>query len=87
MSQPADYAILDHLLEGCQIIGFDRRYLYVNETAARHGRRTIPELVGCKMVDLYPGVEATTMYALLERCLNERTPAEFENVFTYPIEL
>ncbi len=84
MSQPADFAILDHLLEGCQIIGFDRRYLYVNETAARHGRRTIPELVGRKMVDLYPGVEATTMYALIERCLNERTPAEFENAFTYP---
>lgn len=83
MDQPAEYAILDHLREGCQVIGFDRRYRYVNAAAARHGRTTPTELIGKKMTDLYPGVEATTMYAFLERCLDQRLPAEFENEFTF----
>ncbi|HRE30159.1 MAG TPA: PAS domain-containing protein, partial [Anaerolineales bacterium] len=64
--------------------GFDRRYRYVNAAAARHGRSTPIELIGQKMTDLYPGVEATTLYTLLERCLDQRLPAEFENEFTYP---
>ncbi len=84
MIEPSDYSVLDHLLEGCQIIDADRRYLYVNDTAARHGQHTIGELIGQRMVDLYPGVETTTMYTLLERCLEERLPATFENAFTYP---
>ena len=32
--------ILDNSLEGCQIIGFDFRYLYVNKTVVKQGRHT-----------------------------------------------
>jgi hypothetical protein len=34
---------IEHLLEGVQVIGFDWTYLYLNETAARHGRRPAGE--------------------------------------------
>ena len=35
---------IDHLREGVQVISYDWRYLYVNETAALHGRRSAAEL-------------------------------------------
>lgn len=84
MTQTFDYSILDHLLEGCQIIGFDFRYVYVNDAAAKHGRKSKDELLGYTMMELYPGIEATVMFSLLKRCMHERKPAMLENEFTYP---
>jgi len=75
---------LDNLLEGCQIISFDWRYLYVNETVAKHGRRTKMELLGHTMMEVYPGIENTDMFRILQRSMNERTSAHIENEFTYP---
>ncbi|HLB48479.1 MAG TPA: HD domain-containing phosphohydrolase [Anaerolineales bacterium] len=75
---------LDNMLEGCQLIGFDWRYLYVNNAVARQGRRTKEELLGHTMMEVYPGIEATAMFAVLRRCMAERTPSHLENEFTYP---
>ncbi len=75
---------LDNLLEGCQIIGFDWRYQYVNEAAARHGRRTPAELVGRTMMEAYPGIEDTAVFAALRRGMEERTPESLEAEFTFP---
>ena len=41
---------LDNMMEGCQIIGFDWRYLYVNATAAKQGRSTVAALTGRTMM-------------------------------------
>lgn len=30
-------SVLDQMMEGCQLIGFDWRYLYVNESVTRQG--------------------------------------------------
>lgn len=84
MEQKIDYSIFDHLLEGCQIIDFDFRYVYVNEVAAKHGRKTKDELLGRTMMEVYPGIESTAMFSVLKKCLAERTFAEIENEFTYP---
>ena len=75
---------LDNMLEGCQIIGFDWRYLYVNDAVVRHGRKTKEELWGHTMMEVYPGIEKTDMYTALRRCMDERTPSHMENEFTYP---
>jgi PAS domain S-box-containing protein len=75
---------LDGMLEGCQIIGFDWRYLYVNDATARHGRRTKEELLGHTMKEIYPGIEDTEVFAHLQRCMEERVPHQMENEFTYP---
>ncbi|MDP2917395.1 MAG: MASE3 domain-containing protein, partial [Dehalococcoidia bacterium] len=75
---------LDGMLEGCQIVGFDWRYLYVNDVAARHGRRGKEELLGHTMMELYPGIENTEMFAQLRKCTENRTPHRMENEFTYP---
>ena len=76
--------ILDSLLEGCQVIGFDWRYLYVNEAAARQGRRPKEELLGRTMMESYPGIEDTSMFSVLRRCMNERAHDRMENEFTFP---
>ena len=38
-SEERSHHILDHMLEGCQIIGFDWKYLYVNRSAEIHNKR------------------------------------------------
>ncbi|HEV7765773.1 MAG TPA: PAS domain S-box protein [Thermoanaerobaculia bacterium] len=72
---------LDNLLEGCQIIDRDWRYVYVNPTAARQGGRTVDELVGRTMEESYPGIEQTPMFVVLRRCMKTWTAETFDNEF------
>ncbi|MBX3216209.1 MAG: PAS domain-containing protein [Labilithrix sp.] len=74
---------LDHLLEGFQIVAPDWTYVYVNPSAANHGRKTPDELVGKKMTDVYPGIESTPLFAMLARAMDERTRASMENLFGF----
>jgi PAS domain S-box-containing protein len=75
---------LDRLHVGFQVLSFDWHYIYVNPAAAAHGRRAVAELEGKSMLDLYPGIEDTAMFRVLERCMNDRVADEFDNLFTYP---
>ncbi len=74
---------LDHMLEGCQIIGFDFRYLYINDAAATHGRHSKKALLGRKMMEAYPGIEETEMFAFLRKCMENRIAQRLENRFDY----
>lgn len=73
----------DSLREGVQIVSPDWRYLYLNETAARHGRKPRAELLGKTMLESYPGIEASPMFAVLKRCLRDEQHAILENEFEY----
>ena len=84
MQDTAPSHVLDNLLEGCQIIGFDFRYIYLNEAAAAHGGTTTGELLGRRMDECFPGIEATAMFAVLARCMTERAPARMDNHFALP---
>ncbi len=75
---------LDGMMEGCQIISHDWRYLYLNEVAARDGRRQAAELLGKTMMECYPGIESTPMFAALRHCLETQQMERMENVFVYP---
>lgn len=75
---------LDHLLEGCQIIGRDWRYLYVNDAIVRQGRSTRKKLLGHTMMECYPGIEKTPFFSRLERCMRERVSDLMDNEFTFP---
>ena len=76
--------VLDSLLEGFQVIGFDYRYLYVNSTVAQQARSTPAQLLGRSMSGCFPGIEQSAMYAELERCMRDRTPHRMENEFPFP---
>ena len=75
---------LDSLIEGFQVIGFDWTYLYVNPAAARHGQRRPDELCGRKIWEIYPDIRGTSTFAVLSRCMSDRTTATLENQFTFP---
>ena len=70
---------LNNMLEGCQIIDYDWRYIYVNDTAAIQGRHQPEEMLMRSMMELYPGVEKTEMFAALQLCMENRTPHRMEN--------
>ncbi|MBL9037823.1 MAG: PAS domain-containing protein [Archangium sp.] len=79
----ASIEVLDHLLEGCQIISPEFRYLYVNDLAVKQAHRPRSELIGQTMMACYPGIEATPMFAALSRSMRERVADHFENEFTF----
>jgi PAS domain S-box-containing protein len=75
---------LDNMIEGCQILDFDLRYLYMNEVAARQGSTTPEQMLGRRIVDAWPGVEQTELYAKIVKVLRNRTAARFESDFQFP---
>jgi PAS domain S-box-containing protein len=72
---------LENMIEGCQIIDHNFRYLYVNEAAARQSGLARKKLQGRVMTTLFPGIEATEMFRTLRKCLSERVYSEMENNF------
>lgn len=78
------YTAVENLPVGFQVVDFDWRYIYVNPAAAAHARRPVGDLEGKSMLDVYPDIESTAMFRLLERCMNDRVADEFENLFTFP---
>ena len=74
---------LDNMLEGCQIIGYDWRYLYVNDAVIRHGHKAKEALLGHTMMEVYPDIEDTEMFAAIRRCMEKRIPHRMENEFTF----
>jgi PAS domain S-box-containing protein len=76
--------VLDDMLEGVQIIGFDWRYLYLNRSAEGHNRRPNEELLGQVYMEVWPGVESTHVFAMIKRCMEMRQSCQMQNEFVYP---
>ena len=77
---------LDNMLEGCQLIGFDWRYIYLNDTADKHNRCKKEELLGNKYMDMWPGIEDTEVFRIIKHCMEERVPHHMENEFVFSDE-
>ncbi len=75
---------LDGILEGCQLIGFDWRCLYINEPAAVHNRRPSAEVLGKTLMQAWPGFEQAAAYRLIDRGLRERVATQDEVEFVFP---
>src|SRR5687767_33175 len=71
--------ILDQLREGCQILDRNWRYLYVNDAAARQSRRRKDDMVGRTIMEAYPGIDKTAIFATLTKCMTTRTAARAVN--------
>ncbi|WP_162909706.1 ATP-binding protein [Aggregatilinea lenta] len=74
---------LETMLESCQIIGFDWRYLYVNDAAARYGRQPKQDLLGHTMMECYPGIEETHLFDVMRMCMEKRISHMEEFEFFY----
>ena len=75
---------LESMMEGCQIIGFNWKYHFINTVAAGQGKMTVQELTGCTMMEAYPGIETTDVFRRLKQCMQNRVPQAFENEFVFP---
>jgi PAS domain S-box-containing protein len=74
----------ENLIEGCQIISPDWRYLYVNNAACKQAHKTKKELLGRRMMDVFPGIENTIMFETLRKCIREQCTATLANEYLYP---
>ena len=75
---------LDTMMEGVQIIGYDWKYKYVNEALVKESKYSKEELIGFTMMEKYPGIEHTGMFAVLQKCMNDRKSKIMENEFVFP---
>lgn len=76
--------LVDNMIEGVQIIGFDWTYRYLNDAAVEHARKSREELVGKRMQDVYPGIAGSELFSIMQECMEQRTPRRFDNDFVYP---
>ena len=76
--------ILDSLLEGCLVIGYNWRYLYVNRAGAAHNGKETEDLLGLTLMEAFPGFEETQVFKVLNLCMDKREPCLIENEFHYP---
>ncbi|HVZ48411.1 MAG TPA: PAS domain S-box protein [Gemmatimonadaceae bacterium] len=83
-SEERYHSTLDAVVEGCQLLDFEWRYLYLNDAASRHNRRPNAELLGRTMPECWPGIDQTEVFALFKRCMEQRTPGVMELQFTFP---
>lgn len=75
---------LDNMLEGMQIHDFNYRYLYVNNAVVKSGIYCREELIGYSLMEKYPGIEQTEVFAAITRCLKQRKAEHLETKFTFP---
>lgn len=75
---------LDYMIEGCQIIDRDWRYVYVNNSVAAQGKKSKQELLGHTMMQAYPGIDSTPLFYHLRNCMVNRVSTRIENEFTFP---
>lgn len=77
------HSTLDSIIEGCQLIGPDWRYLYLNRAAEKHNRRPKEELVGRTMQECWPGIEDAPVFQLLQRSRDLGVPVHEEIEFHF----
>ena len=76
--------MLNRITEGCQIIDYEWRYVFLNNAATEHSMQKKETLLGFKIFDRYPGIEKTELFVALRDCMKNRNPHTFVNEFTYP---
>ncbi|MGX7666121.1 ATP-binding protein [Flavobacterium pedocola] len=78
------YAAFDNMIEGVQVVTFEWRYFYANESLAKMGLTTIQEMMGNTMMDIYPGFEKTEIFQSLKKSMDERIPVATVTEFKFP---
>jgi PAS domain S-box-containing protein len=75
---------LDDMLEGCQILDKDWRYLYINDAAEKQSRRPKNEIIGMSYKEIWPEMESTEVFSAMKICMEKGIPQTLENeiVFT-----
>ncbi len=66
------HQLMDNMTEGYSVIGFDWRFVYINNSAAAHGRSTPDQLIGKNLLQAFPEIEKGEIFKSFERVMSER---------------
>jgi two-component system, cell cycle sensor histidine kinase and response regulator CckA len=78
-SQNRIRATLDQMMEGCQIIGHDGRFVYINDAAETHLRKRREDLIGKAIQEVWQGGEDVRVLEHVRRCLKEQAIVHVEH--------
>jgi PAS domain S-box-containing protein len=73
-------AMLDNMLEGCQIIDFEWRHVYINDLVLKYSGRRREEMIGHTLMESYPGIDKSAVFAMFQRCMTDRVPQHLPSV-------
>jgi PAS domain S-box-containing protein len=74
---------LDHMIEGVQIIGFDWKYIYVNDSMVQQSGLEKDGIIGNEIIKLFPGLKDTELEKGLKKCFEERVSVLLESPIPY----
>jgi PAS domain S-box-containing protein len=74
----------DRVMVACQVIDFNWRYLYVNDSVAELARRPKEELLGHTVMEVFPDIESSEIFRAVKRCMETRISQRIEDEFVYP---
>lgn len=75
---------IDNMLEGCQIISRNWKYLYLNNAVIKQSRKSKDELLEHTMMEAYPGIENTPLFKILQECMEHQKSCQVKNEFLFP---
>lgn len=75
---------IETMTEGCQIINFDWKYLYINDAAEKQNRCSKESLLDNIYMEMWPGVENTEVFRKMKICMDNRILQKFEHEFVFP---
>ncbi|MFH7042587.1 response regulator [Paucibacter sp. JuS9] len=76
--------LLDNMLEACQILDRDWRYLYLNAAAARQNRQPVEAMLGWRMQEVFPGIEHSAAFLPLQECMEQGKEFRGEVEYQFP---
>ncbi|MDQ6903239.1 MAG: PAS domain S-box protein [Bacteroidota bacterium] len=74
--------LLQNMREGIQVIGYDWRYRFVNDSVVHQSKYSNEELLGRTMMEMFPEIENTALFKILQKCMTARNAQIAENEFT-----
>ena len=77
------YEVFDQINEGVQIINANWEYVYVNNALSRQVGIKKENLLGRTMMECYPGIVDTPVFAELKHCMEAHATIHMENEFRY----
>lgn len=83
-SESRYHRVLDDLLEGCQILSYDWRYLYMNDVTLIQSHLSREMMIGKSMLEMLPDIVHTPVFAVMKRAMDERIIQRTENEYRYP---
>ncbi|MDO6801620.1 ATP-binding protein [Wenyingzhuangia sp. 1_MG-2023] len=74
------------MIEGVQVVNKKWQYVYVNDSMVVHSKLTREELLGHTMMEKYPGIEETDIFAPILKSMTKRVPTQITTEFKFPDE-